>query len=341
MQNNLITSLAGSGLASEAAGMIANYDEQWLQAIQNQDEEKPDIITNASGTLRHEDFQRIQDKLVEVRRRQLNGILDLQAAGLTVPESIETQLVGFENVNEFQAAKISMNPTDEQNNDTIFTDSYVPLPIIHQSWRIPYRQRNKQYKQFSGMTASFRKVSEKAESMLFIGAPEITVTVGGTQTTVYGYTTHPNRQTDTISNWSLTATTGETILDDALGMLSLMFTENSVSAPDSVMLYVGNSVWLRLQDDFKAASDKSIINRLKEISSIKDIKPAEKLGTTDVLMVELSENTIELAVASDIVTIPHTITRPLGDQVFTTYSAMVPLIKVDSNSKTGIVHGTV
>ena len=99
-----------------------------------------------NGTLRHEDFLSIQTRVEEVRRRALNGIQDLKDAGLTFSEDIATQLVGFEKINEFQEARQDMNPNVNQNNDTVYSEDYVPLPIAHQSWNVPWRQTGFDYK---------------------------------------------------------------------------------------------------------------------------------------------------------------------------------------------------
>ena len=55
----------------------------------------------------------------------------------------------------------------------------------------------------------------------------------------------------------------------------------------------------------------------------------------------MNPRTVELAVASDIVAVPHQKTNPMQPQVVTTYAAMVHQIKSDSNGNTGIRHLTV
>jgi len=111
-----------------------------------------------------------------------------------------------------------------------------------------------------------------------------------------------------------------------------------------MILYVSNDAWVNLQNDYSATTGttRTIKERLEAISEIKEVKPAEKLpegGNGTALLVEMEDRTVQLSVASDIVTIPHIRTSDLDDQVFTTYAVMTPILKSDRNDHMGIVHG--
>lgn len=320
------------------AGMITNADSAWRNVMRDTPDGKK--IINADGTLRHEDHRSILETVTAIRRRTLNGVADLISNGLTTKESIETMLVGTENINEFQAAKIAMNPTMYQDNDTNFVLSYTPLPIVHQSWSIPWRQSGFAYKKSLGLTESVRQVSESLENMLFNGASDIRISVNGaTPVQIYGYANHPNRTTAAISDWTDLATNATKIIPETINLIRQMFL-NGGARPKSVMAYVGNSIWSSLQEDYSAnKGDRTFLERIKAIVEIMDVKPAEKLSAKDILLVEMDERTVQMAVASDVITVPHQRVGALDDQVFTTYAAMVPIIRVDRNSKTGIVHG--
>jgi hypothetical protein len=296
-------------------------------------------LTNANGTVRHEDFLVIQDRVLEVRRRALNGISDLMMGGLSFPVSIEDQLVGFENVNEFQEAEQALNPTDYQNNDTVYTEDFVPNPITHQSFSVPFRQSGFDYKRSLGLVESTRQVGERLENTLFNGNTSVVVTFNGTAFPLYGYTTHPDRGTGTISDWTNPANIA-LIVPETIAEIGAMFSSQGGVSNDSVVMYVANDLWTILQKDYKAAVAGTVMARLMQIAALKDVKPAEKLAAGEVVLVEMSERTIQLAVASDIITVPHVKTNPMMPQVLTTYAAMVQQIKVDSNGNTGIRHLT-
>jgi len=299
--------------------------------------DKQELIHNADGTVRHEDFLVIKDMIIEVRQRKLNGITDLMDGGLTVDAAITDQLIGFENINEFQEAKQEMNPGSFDNNDTVFTEDFVPNPITHSSFGIPWRQQGFNYKSSLGMAASIREVALKNEKTLFNGNADIAVSFNSTAFTIFGYTTHPDRGTDTISDWTL-ATSSEAIITETVTAIGLMFSTQGGVENDSIILYVANDIWENLQNDFKANSDKTIMERLMQIAQIKAVKPAETLTSKNAVLVEMLSRTVQLGVAQDIIVVPHVKTNPMTKQWMTAYSAMVVHISSDSNSKTGIMH---
>ena len=240
---------------------------------------------NANGTLRHEDFLVIQDKVLEVRRRKLNGITDLMEAGLSFNVAIGEQLVGFENINEFQEAEQEMNPNSYQNNDTVFGESYVPNPITHSSFEVPWRQRGFDYKRSLGMSESTRQVAEKLENTLFNGNTDIVINFAGANQALYGYTTHPDRGTGSISDWTLSTPAGlAAIVPELVTEIGQMFSTQGGVSNDSVIVYVANDIWTNLQNDYKVESTDTsgsgmmIVERMKKIAQVKDVKPAEKLA---------------------------------------------------------------
>ena len=297
------------------------------------------LKVNATGTVRHEDFLMIQDRIVEVRRRALNGILDLESNGLTFSAAIGDQLVGYENVNEFQEAEQQMNPNAYQNNDTVFTEMYAPMPITHQSFQVPWRQTGFDYKRSLGMTESVRQVAERLEETLFNGNDAIAVNYNNVLHNLYGYTNHPSRGTGTISDWTQAANV-ELIVPELIEQIGLMWAEQGGVSNDSVCVYVSNDIWNIFQKDYKAEVSGSIMTRCEDIAQVKAIKPAEKLAEKTVVLVEMEARTVEMAQASDIISVPHIKTNPMAPQVMTTYAAMVQLIKVDSKGNTGVRHLT-
>ena len=359
--SELITTVKGKSRASHAAA-IKNMGKRWgsYEALHNdlfeevgarkcllinsegkviEQVAKRSELSNADGTVRHEDFMVIREEIVRVRRRVLNGVTDLMAAGLSFPVAISEQLVGFEFINEFRQAVQEMNPNKYQNNDTTFSENYVPNPITHQSFDVPWRQQGFDYKRSLGMSESVRQVGERLEETLFNGNTDIVVNFNGANQSLFGYTTHPDRGTGTISDWSLVANVA-LIIPELIDLISSMFTDQGGIENDSIVLYLANDIWNIFQNDYKAEVAGTVMARAMQIAQIKDVKPAEKLASTEVVLVEMQARTIEMAVATDIITVPHIKTDPMEDQTMTTYAAMVHQIKVDSNSNTGILHAT-
>jgi len=317
--------------------VVVNSDGKIIE----RNDDKAALVSHANGTVRHEDFLVIRDMIVEVRRRSLTGVNDLKAAGLTFSANISEQLIGFEVINEFTAAKQEMNPTDFDNNDSVFTEDYVPNPITHSSFTIPWRQEGFNYKRSLGLAESLRMTAERLDETIFNGNDDIAVTYNGVQAKIYGYTTDPNRGTGTISDWSLPAN-NDAIVTDVIAQLGAMHADQGGVPNDSVILYVSNDFWVNFQNDYKTTeASRTVLERLKAIAQIKDVKPAEKLASKNAVLVEMSSRSVELGIASDIIALPHTKTNAMQAQGITVYAAMVHKIKSDVNGKTGVRHLTI
>lgn len=300
-----------------------------------------ELIGNA-GTLRHEDFLTIRERIQETRRHSLIGISDLMAAGLSFPVDISNQIIGFEKVNVFNPAAQEMNPNKFDDEGTEFTEEFTPLPITHKSFSIPWRQQGFDYKRSIGLTESTRMVAERLEDTLFNGNSSVSVTYNGVQNPIYGYTNHPLRGTGQISDWTNIANR-DNIVPEVIEQVSDMWSTQGGIPNGSLVLYVSNSIWNLLQNDYiDGQVSESILSRLKKIAQIKDVKPALKINVpTTAILVEMSSRTIELAVAADLIAIPHAKTNPMAPQKITTYASMVHQIKSGSDNITGIRHLTV
>ena len=92
-----------------------------------------------------------------------------------------------------------------------------------------------------------------------------------------------------------------------------------------------------LRDDFKANSDKTILERLLQIDSLTAIRSSSKLTGTNVVLVQLTSDVIDLPVGQDITTVEWDTKGGLSMH-FKVMAAMAPRIKSDANSRTGLVH---
>jgi len=302
--------------------------------------DKSKLALNADTTLRHEDFLMIQDKIVQVRELSLTSMDAVKAAGLTFPVSIEEQIVGYETTNQFRPAKQEMNPNHTDNNDTVFDQAYTPNPITHSGFNVPWRQQGFQYKRSLGLSESIRVVAERLEETLVNGNSGISVNFSGSNHTIYGYTTHPDRGTGTISDWT-NAANNDVIVTELITQIGLMWSTQGGVANNSVDLEVSNTIWTNFQKDYDSGyPSKPIMDRIKDIAQIREVRPSKKLASTHAVLVEMDERTIQIASASDIIAVPHTMVTPFAPQAMTIYAAQVPIIKADRDGNTGIRHLT-
>ena len=187
-------------------------------------------------------------------------------------------------------------------------------------------------------------VAERLEETLFNGNDKISKLSfnGGTIAKVFTATqTHPDRGTFYYLAIGQHAANYDKIVNEVIAAVGKMFADQGGVEMDSVVLYFPKNFKEAMDRDYSSLKgDLTVAERIKRIPEIKDVKFGEKLADSNVVFVEMSDRTIQLATASDIVSVPHTKTNPMASQVMTTYAAMVQIIKSDSAGNTGILHAT-
>jgi hypothetical protein len=329
-----------AALSDEIAIAIFNGQSNWdqtLRSIELNAAFAAHIENTGDATLRRDDWVKMMSALTKVRQRTQVGLSDLREFNLISGASLTETIVEVENVNEYMDAKVIMNGTAQTANQSTFASSFTALPLYVSGWFIRYRQ-GLAYRNQTGLTASGYQVLKSQNNVIFNGAPSIQVPFNGVMATIYGYFTHPDRQTTTITDWTDLATNGDKIISDTLKMIDLMFRNSSVDEADSVMMYVADDIWTNLQEDYSTQKDtRTFYERLKAISQIKDVKPSSHIASKQVGLVQMTAESVEYVEAQEVTTVPHLRTTPISDQAFTTFAAGVPIIKTDRNGATGIV----
>lgn len=294
--------------------------------------------------LRKEEWNRFDEKVIEVARRRLVGIGDLQAAGLTYPveNALGVTRVEWEKMSFMEPAEVSMAGVTEGQRDRLeFNLDSVPLPIIHKDFQINIRALTASRKlgqplDVSKVAVATRLVSEQAESILFNG---LSFTANGSS--IYGYTTALNRNTTTLTaNWALVGTTGETIVDDVMTMVSDLIGDNMYGP---YRMYVPTSYYNKLLEDYKANSDKTILQRILEIPDIESVKQSKDLadgGAGEVLMIQMTSDVVDLIDGIQ----PTLVEWETHGGMVTNFKVMailVPRMKSDYDTQSGIAHYTV
>lgn len=288
------------------------------------------------ATLRIREWIQYDTTVIEVARRQLNGIADLMSAGLTYPiqDALGITRVEWEKISTMTPAEISMSGiTNTQNDRQEFGTDSVPLPIFHKDFSINIRQLHSTRRMgtpldVSQAALSARLVSELMETTLFAGA-----TVLGSNTPIYGYTTAINRNTGSVTAAWATAT-GSQIVTDVLAMINAAVADNMFGP---YVLYVPTAVFVALGADFKAASDRTILERIKAIPGISAIKQTKDLTASNVLLIQMSRDVVDIVDGMRPTTLEWETAG--GFQVnFKVMAIMVPRMKSDYVTQSGIVH---
>ena len=186
-----------------------------------------------------------------------------------------------------------------------------------------------------------RVVAEALEDMLFNGA---SVTFQGS--TIYGYTTHPNRNTDTAGNygggdWGTIANVTGTVA----GMLSAASLDRHYGP---YVLYVSETQYDQAALTFYSdGTGETPLMRMQraygtqgsgQISAIKKV-PVDVLADGNLLLIQLTSDVVEWSETFA----PMTREWRTGDGMESNWRVMTiaaPKIKARQDGKSGIVHAT-
>lgn len=300
------------------------------------------IRTNAPSTLRYDEFKDIDRTVYEVATDRLVGVADLQAKGLVHNlGGLGSVISQYEKSSDMTEAVINMAGVTAGEKDTPnFETVNVPVPIVHKDFTINIRRllasRNSLYADSIDTTAAAfaaRVVAEKSEDMLF-GGSTIKVEDG----TIYGYTTAPNRNTVLIgTSWaSLTPANNDDIIEDVQSALDLARADKHFGP---YTLYVPGNYEGKLDEDYEPGSGdiRTVRERLLQLSGLNEIKVADRLTDDNVVLVQMTRNVVDLAVAQGITTVQWNQQGGMLEN-FKVMACWAPRVKDDYDGRSGIVH---
>lgn len=298
------------------------------------------LRTNA--TLRKDEWVQYDKAVVEAAQVRMVGVADLMSRGLVYRfgNGLGKTVLEYEDASDMSDAQVSMDGVTRGRNDRVEFDlNYLPLPITHKDWFLNIRVLNASRAGGSNLDTTqaalaARKVSEAVENYLFNGSS--TFTYGGG--TIYGLTDQTYRNTGTLTvDWA--SATGDQILDDVKNMKQASIDARHFGP---WMLYIPTAYETALDDDFKAASDKSIRQRVKEISGIIDIRVADKLTTTStgkkqVVLVQMTADVVRMVEGLPLTNVEW---QEQGGMI-TNYKVMtilVPQVRADQDNRSGVTN---
>lgn len=301
---------------------------------------KPEKVrVNTPATLRYDEWKDIDRRVIEIATDRLVGIKALISKGLTHNlGSIGQTISLWDRSSDMTAADVSMSGITKGEEDTInFEYQQVPVPIIHKDFRVNIRRlmASRLFGESVDVIAADvagRRVAEKSEDMLFAGAA---IQVDGS--TIYGYTTHTHRNTvDLVLAWDDPSITGQDIYDDVEAMVAAARADNYYGP---YTLYIPGEYEGVLDRDFAPASGdtRTIRQRLLLISGIAEIVVADRLADANVVLVQMTRDVVDLAIAQDINTVQWQMDGGMQER-FKVMAVWVPRIKSDYDGKSGIVH---
>jgi uncharacterized linocin/CFP29 family protein len=289
-------------------------------------------------TLRHEEWIHFDNVLIEEGQIRLRGIADIMGAGLTipVPNAMGKTVVQYEKATDMEPAILSLDPNVRSKKDRVeFVPGQIPMPVIHKDFDLNIRTlaaSRTTGEPLDTMQArvAARLCSERLEALLFQGT---TATFGNLP--IYGYITHPDRNTSafgTNGSWDETAKTGENILDDVLTMKAALHVDRFYGP---YWIYAPADAATKLDDDFKANSDKTIKQRIMEVDGVQNVQVADQLPTDHVIMVQATQDVTALLDGEGLQTIQWDINGGMT-VAFKAFMIQVPLIRSDVEKRSGL-----
>lgn len=293
-------------------------------------------VLRPNGTLRKDEWIAFDNAVIEVAQKQLVGVADLMSRGLTynLTNPLGHTRLEWEKISDMDPATLTMSGISESQNDRVIYDlEGMPIPIFHKDFNINLRalmasRNNGTPLDVTQARYASRKVSEAIESTLFKGA-----TILGSNNPIYGYTTAPYRNTGSLSQSWMTAD-GTSIVGDILTMIGDLVNDNMYGP---YVLYIPAAVGVRFGEDYKADSDKSIIERIREIDGISAVKTTKDLAANEVVLVQMTSDVIDMVDGMQPTTIQW---DSHGGFVFhfKVMAIMLPRIRNDFINQSGIAH---
>lgn len=321
---------------------IGNDGKSYITINQNG---KPTAVPtqNATATLRQDDWKLLDAAVVKAAKPRLKAVADLRGAGLTfnIPNGMSKTVLETETQSDISDAIVSMDGLRESTADRpVFELSNLPLPIIHKDFDFSARQVMVSRNGGSPLdttTAELagRRVAEIAEKLL-LGTFGTYAFGGGT---IYGYTNFANRMTKTIT----APTAGGWVPSDTVTeVLEMIVQAHNANHFGPYKLYCSTPWTTYLGGDYSSAKgDNTLRDRLNAIDGIEDVTTLDYLSSSSfiLILVQMTSDVVREVIGMDLTTVQWE-TRGGMQLNFKVMAIMVPQLRADINSNTGIVHGT-
>lgn len=315
--------------------MAGNSREELLNVAQNLHE----FRTNA--TLRHEEWKYYDNSIIAAYQKRLVGVADLLSRGLVLrpPNGIASTVLQSQKISDMNDAELSMDGLTRTENDRqVYDSDYLPLPFIHKDYQINDRHlRSSRAGGGSALDATqaevaARKVAERAETILFNG---VSYTYGSG--TIYGYLTAPNKNTYSITvKWDDSACDGEIILADVLAMKQLLIAKGYYGP---FGMYIPTEYETALDEDFKSEGDKTVRERLMEITGLELVKTADVMTAGNVVMTQLTSDVVRVVEAMPPTNVQWSTQGGMLHH-FKVMSVQIPQLRSNYDSYSGVVHAS-
>lgn len=344
--------LNGQANGNVASRLLAsNFDVQILRPFIGSDgrsyftanvEGKPKAVLsqNANATLLKDEWIQLDTVVMKAAQQRLKVVSDLRSRGLemVIPNGMSKTVLQSQAQSDISDAEITMDGLEKPKGDRPLYDiTNLPLPIIHKGFSFPLRQimasRNGSMPLDTSMAdLCGRKVAETVEK-LTLGTLS-TFTFGGGN--IYGLTNYPNEISASVTAPTDSDWTPATLISEVLAMM-----QASVNAYHygPWVLYYGPAWMQYMNNEYKTYSDVTLVNHIRTLDSISGVVMVDHLTGYDLILVQVSTDVIRMINGMDVTTVQWETDGGMNVH-FKVMTIMVPQIRKDFNSRTGLVHAT-
>jgi uncharacterized linocin/CFP29 family protein len=300
------------------------------------------IATNTTATLRKDEWIQFDTAIIKAARPRLRVVADLRAAGLeyVIPNGLSKTVLQYEAMSDISDASISMDGIRQSDADRpTFDLRNLPLPIIHKDFQFSARQvaasRNGGSPLDTTMAeAAGRKVAEEVEK-LTLGESDSYAYGGGT---IFGLKNFTYALTQDLTDPTDSDYVHSTTVSEVLAMRQSSM-DNGYYGP--WMLYYSPAWGTVMGEDCSTLKgDITLHERLKKIDGLQDVRQADYLSGTTMLLVQMTSDVVRVVVGMDITTVQWE--SHGGMQLnFKVMAIIVPQLRMDFTNQTGIVYGNI
>ena len=299
------------------------------------------LVTNAGATLRKDEWEAIDDAVVKAARKRLKIVNWLRGSGLStnLTNGFGKTVLQYERQSDISDARISMDGLTPGDSDRPVYDLVnLPLPIIHKEVSMSARQLATSRNGNTPLDTSMLelaaiKVAEEAEK-LHLGTFG-TYTFGGA--TLYGLINFPSRITGSATDPAGGGWTPSVTYNDVLAMIAAGY-DKFRYGPFKLWYSTGYLQYMMRQ--FSLYDPTPLERAIANIPQISSVEVCDYLTGKQLLLVQEDSNTVRTVIGMDIQTVQLQERGGLLEK-FRVMAMMVPQMKVDQASNSGVIHYTV
>jgi uncharacterized linocin/CFP29 family protein len=293
------------------------------------------LRTNA--VLLRDEWRSFDNTVVDITRENLVGVAEVMDRGLIydLPNALGSLTLEWQELlDDLVDAEVSMSGLNEATKDRLnYGTRAMPIPLIHKEFFYNLRfleaaRRNGRQVETDHAAVATRKVAEKIEALLFSG-----LVIAGSVGAIYGLLNHPNRNTGT-STGAWATMTGDQIVADIIRMIAIQV---AIPFAGPWVLFIPLAAAAHFGDDYKPASDKTIMERVLAIPGIDRIIATPKLTGNTALLVQMSSDVVQMIDGLQ-PTMVEWETKGGFEFNFKIIAIMLPRVRASGNLKSGIVH---